>query len=57
MTDDHHRLDCLARWLIANPERGRSLWYHWSDPKHRNARSAEWLADMRSRVESERERR
>ena len=49
-TTESHRLDCLARWLVANSESGRSMWNHWIDPKHRNARSAEWLADMRERI-------
>ena len=47
--DESHKLDCLAAWCLAHPERGRVMWSHWSDPSHRNARAPEWLADMRER--------
>ena len=47
--DESHKLDCLAAWCVAHPERGRVMWSHWSDPSHRNARAPEWLADMRER--------
>ena len=40
-----------ARFLVQNPERGRPICSHWSDPKHRNAKPPEWLADMRERIE------
>ena len=52
--DQSHLRDCLARWLLAEPERGRVLWAHWSNPKHRNARSREWLKDMAARIARER---
>ena len=52
MTDptESHLRDCLARELVKNPEATRDIWRHWSDPKHRNAKPPEWLADMRERI-------
>ena len=35
---------------MKNPESTRDVWRHWSDPKHRNAKPPEWLADMRERI-------
>ena len=43
-------LDCLAGWLVANPERGRKLWSGWRDPEHRRYKGEEWIADMRGRI-------
>ena len=43
-------LNCLARYLIANPEKGRQHWRNWADSNHRNYKGQAWLDDMRERI-------
>ena len=50
-------LDCLARWLIYNPDMGLRVWRNWSDKSHPSRKDEEFLDDMAFRVRREREKR
>ena len=49
--EEHRRWHLAAHFRKnAGDESLREVWRHWSDPKHRNAKTPEFMADIRARI-------
>lgn len=48
--------DCLARYLLGlDPADARAIWRTWANPTHRHAKPASFLADLRRRIDTQRD--
>ena len=45
-----HRLDCLARWLLANPGAAAPMWKRWGQRRSHSYKGPGFLRDMERRM-------
>jgi len=41
-----------AKYLLSRPDETRQIWRNWSNPKHKNAKSPEFLAKVKAEIEA-----